>query len=128
MLGNLEHTKLRYSVLKLPYVGYSFDNLTGSNWYTYPGMGSLNQATSATVSLVPTAFMVVVGSLLATIVTEVARDNIYDVDIDGGDAIYPTAVVMVLMVIAKGNYTVQMVSIGMMSSAVTTLANQWGLV
>jgi hypothetical protein len=90
-------------------------------------MGSLNQSAMATANLLPTAVMVVVGSLLATIATDVARENIYDVDMEGGDALYPVAVVFAINAVG-GGYTVKMVSIGMMSSAVTTIARQWGLV
>lgn len=90
-------------------------------------MASLNAAVGSTADLVPTAVLVVVGSLLATIATDVARDNIYDVDIDGGDAVYPVAVVLLLNAF-MGGYAVQMLSIGMMSSAVTTIGTEWGLV
>lgn len=90
-------------------------------------MASLNRASTSTINLIPTAVMVVIGSLLATIATDVARDNIYDVDMEGGDALYPIAVVFVLNAVMSG-YTVKMVSIGMLSSAVTTVARQWGMV
>lgn len=91
-------------------------------------MASLNQASSATVSMLPTAGMVVVGALLATILTDVARENVYDVGMDGGDAVYPVAGAFVLNATMGGGQTVQMVSIGMLASAVTTVAREMGLV
>lgn len=90
-------------------------------------MASLQRATNETVALVPTAIMVVLGSLLATIITDVGRENVRDLDMEGGDALYPLATVFVLNAIMSG-HTVRMVSIGMLSSSVTSLFEAWGVV
>lgn len=90
-------------------------------------MGSLNSAATDTMSLVPTAVMVVIGSLVATILTNVARDNVYDIDMQGGDAVYPILGAFVLNFVLSGR-SVQLVSVGMVASSVTTVAKEWGLV
>lgn len=90
-------------------------------------MASMNTAAMDTVNLLPTAIMVVIGSLTATIVTEVARENVYDVQMEGGDAVYPFAGAFLLLMLLDGR-SVQMVSVGMLASGVTTIARQWGLV
>lgn len=90
-------------------------------------MASLSAATSRTVSLIPTAAIVVVGSLAATVVTDVARENVYDVDMQGGDAVYPVAGAVLVMFLSGGR-TARYLAIGMVSSSVTTAAREVGLI
>lgn len=90
-------------------------------------MGSLSTATSRTVGLVMPAAMVVIGSLAATVATDVLKNNVYDIPVKGGDAAYPFATAILLNAFMGGR-TVRMVSIGMVSSSVTTFAKAYGLV
>lgn len=71
--------------------------------------------------------MVVVGSLAATVATDVMKNNVYDIPVRGGDAAYPV-VAAILMNAFIGGSTVRTVSLGMVSSSVTTAAKAYGLV
>lgn len=77
--------------------------------------------------LIVPATMVVVGSLAATVATDVLRENVYDISMKGGDAAYPVAVALLLNGFVGGR-TVQNVSLGMLSSSVSTIATAYGLV
>lgn len=90
-------------------------------------MASLSRASNRTINLVPTATVVVIGALVGTVVTDVARENIYDIDMDGGDAAYPAVAAFVLNAVLAGK-TVKLVSVGMLSASITTIAREWGLV
>lgn len=89
-------------------------------------MASLSQATSRTMGMVLPAAMVVIGSLMATVATDVLK-GIYDIPLKGGDAAYPFATAILLNAFVGGR-TVRMVSVGMVSSSVTTFAKSYGLV
>lgn len=90
-------------------------------------MASLSTATSRTIGLIVPATMVVIGSLAATVATDVLKNNLFDIPVRGGDAAYPL-VVAVLLNAFVGGRTIRTVSLGMMSSSVTTFANSYGLV
>ena len=49
------------------------------------------------------AALVVVGSLLSSLATTWMRDNVYDVQMTGGDAIYPIVAAFIVMVVAPKN-------------------------
>lgn len=89
-------------------------------------MASLGSATSRTTGLLVPASMVVIGSLGATVATDVAKD-VYDVPIQGGDAAYPIAAT-VLLNMFMGGQAVRFVSLGMLSSAVSEVADAYGLI
>lgn len=91
-------------------------------------MGSIQNATENTVRLIPSAVLVVVGSLAATVVTDVGKNNIYDVGMKGGDALYPVVTATLLNAFVGGSKTVRLASVGMVSSSVTTFAKAYGLV
>lgn len=90
-------------------------------------MGSLSTATSRTVGMVVPAAMVVIGSLAATVATDVLKNNVYDVPMKGGDAAYPVVAAILLNAFVGGS-TVRTVSLGMVASSVTTFAKAYGLV
>lgn len=90
-------------------------------------MGSLSTATSRTAGLVVPATMVVVGSLAATVVTDVMKNNVYDIPVRGGDAAYPVVGAIFLNAFIGGR-TGRTVALGMVSSSVTTAAKAYGLV
>lgn len=90
-------------------------------------MASLSTATSRTVGLVVPASMVVIGSLAATVATDVMKNNVYDIPVKGGDAAYPIVGAILLNAFIGGR-TGRTVALGMMSSSVTTFAKSYGLV
>lgn len=91
-------------------------------------MASLSRATSRTTSLAIPAAMVVVGSLTATVATDVIKSNFYDVPIKGGDAVYPVAAALVLNGFMGRSTTVRYVTLGLVASSVTEIASSYGLV
>lgn len=91
-------------------------------------MASLSSATKRTVSLAVPAAMVVVGSLAATVATDVMKNNVYDIPVKGGDAAYPVVAAVLLNAFLGRSTTVRYVSLGMVSSSVTEIANAYGLV
>jgi len=84
-------------------------------------------ATSRTLGMAVPAAMVVIGSLSATVATDFMKNNVYDIPVKGGDAAYPV-VVAILLNAFMGGKTTRMVSLGMLSSSVTTAAKSYGLV
>jgi len=90
-------------------------------------MGSLSQATTRTAGLMMPAALVVIGSLGATVATNVMKNNIYDIPVKGGDAAYPFLTAVLLHVFVGGS-TVRLLSMGMVSSSITTAAKSYGLV
>lgn len=91
-------------------------------------MASLSSATSRTTSLAIPAAMVVVGSLAATVATDVIKSNLYDVPIKGGDAVYPFVAAVCLNAFMGRSATVRYVSLGLVASSVTEIASSYGLV
>lgn len=89
-------------------------------------MASLSRAVSRTSGLIVPAAMVVVGSIGATVATDVAR-GVFEVPFRGGDAVYPLAGV-VLLNMFMGGQTARMVSLGMVASSVSELADAYGLI
>jgi len=90
-------------------------------------MASLNAATKRTMGLMVPAAMVVIGSLAASVATDVLKNNVYDIPIKGGDAAYPV-VAAILLNAFIGGQSARMLSLGMVSSSVTTAAKAYGLV
>lgn len=90
-------------------------------------MGSLSSATGSTAGLVVPATLVVVGSLGATVATDVLKNEVYDVPVKGGDAAYPIAAVIMLNWLMSGD-AVRFVSLGMVASSVSEVASAYGLI
>ena len=71
-------------------------------------MASINvdRATSTLMSpsFLKSAVLVVAGSLLAQIVTTYLRNNIRDIGMKGGDAVYSAAAAMLVLTVAPANY------------------------
>jgi len=90
-------------------------------------MASLNRGISRTTGLIVPATIVVIGSLAATAATDFARENLYDIPIRGGDALYPIVVTMAMNMAAGGN-TVRLLSLGMVASSASEAAKTYGLI
>jgi hypothetical protein len=73
------------------------------------------------------AALVVVGSLLSSLATTWMRDNVYDVQMTGGDAIYPIIAAFLVMVVAPKNIG-KPIALGATASSVRVAAKQFGLI
>jgi len=71
-------------------------------------MASINvsQATSTLMSpsFLKSAVLIVAGSLLAQVVTDYLRNNVRDISVNGGDAIYAAVAAMLALTVLPGNY------------------------
>ena len=90
-------------------------------------MGSLNQAANGLTRSVVPAAMVVLGGYAASVATDFAKENVYDVPVQGGDALYP-AVATVLLNVFLGGQTARYLSIGMTAASLAEVADAYGLV
>lgn len=90
-------------------------------------MASLSKGISRTQGLVIPATIVMVGSLAATVATDFAKNNVYNVSMKGGDAAYPLAVTLLLNMVTGGS-TVRLLSLGMVSSSATEVATSYDLI
>ena len=90
-------------------------------------MGSLNQATTGLTQSVVPAAIVVLGGYAASVATDFAKENVYDVPIKGGDALYP-AVAAVLLNVFLGGQMARHLTIGMTAASLAEVADAYGLV
>lgn len=90
-------------------------------------MASFGQATSRTTGLVVPAVLVMVGSYAATVATDLMKENVVDIPFQGGDAAYPLVGAMLLQFMMGGS-TIKFVSLGMVASSASEVANAYGLV
>lgn len=86
----------------------------------------------ATRTLTDSAFiisaaLVVVGSLLAQVTTEFMRANVYNVQVQGGDAIYAVVAAFLALVVLPGQYG-RPIALGSGATAVRTALDQFGVV
>lgn len=87
----------------------------------------VGRAVRRTSSLGVSAVLVVLGSLAATVATDFAKNNLYDVPAKGGDAVYPAVGAVALLAVMNTRAT-RLVSVGMLSSSVSVVAEDYGLV
>ena len=73
------------------------------------------------------AALVVVGSLLSSLATTWMRDNVYDVQMTGGDAIYPIVAAFIVMVVAPKNIG-KPVALGCAASSVRVALKEFGII
>ena len=90
-------------------------------------MASLSQGINRTTGLIVPAAIVMVGSLAATVATDVAKENLYDIPVKGGDALYPLIVTFGINAMSGGR-TVRLLSLGMVSSSATEAVKSYGLI
>lgn len=90
---------------------------------------NVNRATSTLMSpaFVKSAVLVVVGSLLAQIVTNYARNNIRDFQFKGADSVYAVVASMLLLMVLPGRYG-RPAALGSTATAVRTAASEFGVV
>jgi len=94
-------------------------------------MASIN-VSRATNTLMSTSFlksavMVVLGSLLAQVVTSYLRSNVRDISMTGGDAIYSAVAAMLALTVLPKNYG-RPLALGSMATSVRVVLREMGVV
>lgn len=89
---------------------------------------NVNAATSTLTSpaFLKSAVLVVVGSLLAQVATQYAKSNVYDVNVRGGDAVYPVAAAALTLAILPGKYG-RPLALGATATSVRVVSDEFGL-
>ena len=94
-------------------------------------MASINVSratdTMMSVSFLKSALMIVVGSLLAQVVTNYLRSNVRDISVRGGDAIYSTVAAMLVLVVLPGKYG-RPLALGSTATSVRVVLRDFGVV
>lgn len=94
-------------------------------------MATVNaEGAARTLSSAPflkSAVLIVGGSLLTQILTDYLRNNVYDISLQGGDAVYALVTAFLSMALLPGQYGRPM-ALGSTATAVRVAANDFGLV
>lgn len=90
---------------------------------------NVNRATSTLMStaFLKSAVLIVVGSLLAQILTNYLRSNVYDIPYTGADAVYPLVAALLSMALLPGQYG-RPIALGATATSVRVAADQFGIV
>lgn len=83
--------------------------------------------TLSSPAFVKSAVLIVVGSLLAQVVTEYMRNNVRDISMKGGDAIYAIVAGFLALLVLPGKFG-RPVALGSTATAVRTAASEYGVV
>lgn len=73
------------------------------------------------------AVLVVVGSLVASVVTVWMRSNVYDVSIQGGDALYSVVAAFLMLLFLPKQYG-KPAALGAVASGVRVILKEYGIV
>jgi len=94
-------------------------------------MASINVSratdTMMSASFLKSAVLVVIGSLLAQVVTNYLRTNVRDISVKGGDAIYSAVAAMIALMVLPGNYG-RPVALGSTATSVRVILRDFGVV
>lgn len=82
--------------------------------------------TLTSVSFLTSAVLVVIGALLAQVLTEYLRSNVYNIPFRGGDAVYPLVAAALVLVVAPGQYS-RPVALGATATSVRVALDQIGV-
>jgi len=90
---------------------------------------NVSRATSTLMSpaFMKSALLVVVGSLLAQVVTGWLRSNVRDISMKGGDAVYSLVGSLLVLVVLPGQYG-RPIALGSTATAVRVAAREFGVV
>lgn len=78
-------------------------------------------------AFIKSAVLVVVGSLLAQVVTEWMRNNVRDIEQRGGDAVYAIVGAALALIVLPGKYG-RPIALGSSASAVRVVLAEYGVV
>jgi hypothetical protein len=94
-------------------------------------MASINiGAATSTLTSVPflkSAVLVVIGSLLAQVVTTYMRENVRDIQQRGGDAVYSVVAALLALIVLPGTYG-RPIALGSTATAVRVVASEYGVI
>jgi hypothetical protein len=94
-------------------------------------MASINigAATSTLTSgpFLKSAVLVVIGSLLAQVVTTYMRENVRDIQMRGGDAVYSVVAALLALIVLPGTYG-RPIALGSTATAVQVAATEYGVI
>jgi uncharacterized membrane protein YeaQ/YmgE (transglycosylase-associated protein family) len=90
---------------------------------------NIDAATSTLTSaaFLKSAVLIVVGSLLAQVTVSYLRSNVYDVQVQGGDAAYALVGAFIALLVLPGQYG-RPIALGSTATAVRTVASDYGVV
>lgn len=90
---------------------------------------NVDRATSTltSASFLKSAVLIVLGSLLAQVVTTYLRNNVYDVEMTGGDAVYSAVAAMLALTVLPPNYG-RPLALGSTATSVRVLLRDAGIV
>lgn len=83
--------------------------------------------TLSSSSFLKSAVLIVGGSLAAQLATNYLRDNVYDVQVRGGDAVYPLATAFLTLAALPATYS-RPLSLGMGATSVRVLLADFDIV
>lgn len=89
---------------------------------------NVSAATSTMTSpaFLKSAVLVVVGSLLAQVVTSYLRSNVRDISVRGGDAVYSIVAALLALIVLPGQFG-RPIALGSTATAVRVVANDFGV-
>lgn len=94
-------------------------------------MASLNVSratnTLTAPAFVKSAVLIVAGSLLAQVATTWLRQNVYDVRMKGGDAVYAIAAAFLTLSVLPGRYG-RPLALGSTATGVRVVADEFGVI
>jgi len=94
-----------------------------------PGSINVDRAKNELVdeSFFVSAALVVIGSLLSSLATTWMRENVWDIQMTGGDAIYPLVAAFIVLTVAPKNIG-KPVALGATASSVRVAAKEFGVI
>lgn len=78
-------------------------------------------------SFLKSAVMIVLGSLLAQVVTDYLRSNVRDINMAGGDAVYSAVSALLVLTVLPKKYG-KPLALGSMATSVRVLLRELGVV
>ena len=84
-------------------------------------------ATLGSPAFLKSAVLIVMGSLLAQVVTSWMRTNVRDINMKGGDAVYSVVAALLTLTILPGQFS-RPIALGSTATAVRVVANDFGVV
>lgn len=90
---------------------------------------NVNAATETLTSpaFIKSAVLIVAGSLLAQVATEWLRNNVHDVSVQGGDAVYALVGAALALIVLPKKYG-KPIALGSSASAVRVVLREFGVV